>query len=138
MQLQFPEIGISFTSTQKRKRAGSLASEALQSSPSAPLPTSARRPVLRSSFRPPKVFTRNPPMVQLPFTRTTANFQPDGSVKLVESKVEERIEVAEDWESGEEAFDRREVHQETGFIGRGYTKRGIYVRRIINTCLTYH
>ena len=87
--------------------------------------------VLKSAFRPPTQqlkpkWMRNPQMISHLFTRTTAKFTLHGDVEYGSTEQEE-IEIAKDWEKGEKLYEQGEPHEATGFIGRGYTKRGIYV-----------
>ena len=56
-----------------------------------------------------------------------AYLQEDGSVKFIELNGVEHIEIGKDWEIGEERKKEGKVSDETGFIGKGFTKRGIYV-----------
>jgi len=69
-------------------------------------------------------------MVEYSFIRTTAKFGADGDVKFAMPETEEResILIAKDWEMGEALS---EHSTETGFVGKGYTKRGIYVSFLI-------
>lgn len=86
---------------------------------------------LKSAFRPPPQafqWSRDVPLVDYQFTRSAASYQPDGEVKIV--KISENLEVisiAKDWLSGETEWEKNQPHYNTGFIGRGFTKRGIYV-----------
>lgn len=85
---------------------------------------------LKSAFRPPPAFqwSRDVPVADYRFTRSTAQYQLNGGVKI--TRVSENLEViaiAEDWLKGEEMWEKKELHYKTGFIGRGFTKRGIYV-----------
>lgn len=92
--------------------------------------------ILRSAFKAPSAtqpsrWSRNPPMEKHSFIRTTASISPSGEVTLncnIDQQ-EEIIEIATDssWLSGEEAFLKKETYDTTGFIGRGATKRAIYV-----------
>lgn len=92
--------------------------------------------VLRSAFKPPTQrprptplrWSRNPPMQEYRFTRITALLQENGNVTMEKSQDEETIEIATDWIKGETAFHAKEAYEATGFIGRGATKRAIYVR----------
>jgi hypothetical protein len=85
--------------------------------------------VLKSAFRPPTKqpkWMRDPEMVQYSFTYSTAEFSSNGNV-IFTSMEPEKIEIARDWAKGEKLYDQGEVHEATGFIGKGYTKLGIYV-----------
>jgi len=70
---------------------------------------------------------RNPEMIQYSFTYSTAKFISDGNV-IFTSMEPEKIEIAKDWQKGETLYAQGEPHEATGFIGKGFTKRGIYVR----------
>lgn len=76
---------------------------------------------------------RNPEMIQYSFTYSTAEFNSNGSVIFTSMKPE-KIEIAKDWQKGEKLYDQGEAHEATGFIGKGYTKRGIYVRSNFFEC----
>jgi len=56
---------------------------------------------------------------------------PDGDVMFVTaSSVDgeyEGIEIAKDWENGQRLYEEGKPHEAMGFIGKGYTKQGIYV-----------
>ena len=97
-------------------------------------PNSARQSggrTLKSAFRPPPpVFqwSREVSVVDYRFTRSTAQYQPDGDVKITRSSESlDVIAIAEDWLKGEEMWEKKERYYKTGFIGRGFTKRGVYV-----------
>jgi hypothetical protein len=69
-------------------------------------------------------------MTKYPFKRTNATYHEDGSVTLLESNVIEDIEIGADYMDGEAMLDMKKPiadYKHTAFIGRGYTKRGIYV-----------
>jgi hypothetical protein len=93
--------------------------------------------VLRSAFRPPTrpqfpsqpKWMRNPPMTQYSFTYVNAKFDSSGSVVFTSSTepASENIEIAKDWKEGERLYNQGKSHETTGFIGKGYTKRAIYV-----------
>ena len=92
--------------------------------------------VLRSAFRPPTKqpkWMRNPDMVQYSFTYSTAIFTASGSVVFT-SMEPANIEIAKDWSKGERLYDQGKEHEATGFIGKGYTKLGIYVCSIFSKC----
>jgi len=86
---------------------------------------------LKSAFRPPPPafqWSRDVPVADYQFTRSTARYQPNGEVRITQvSDALEIIAIAEDWLKGEEIWEKKEPHYKTGFIGRGSTKRGIYV-----------
>lgn len=63
-------------------------------------------------------------MIKYAFTRTQAEFQGDGDVIFTNEDAVEEIEIAVDWAKGEHEEDESD---KTGFIGKGFTKRGIYV-----------
>ena len=50
-----------------------------------------------------------------------------GEITFISSEKEENIHFASDWQTGEESYKAGIPHEDTGFIGKGYTKRGIYV-----------
>jgi len=56
-----------------------------------------------------------------------AYFQDDGRIKFIELNGVEHIEIGEDWAEGEERKKEGKVFNETSFIGKGFTKHGIYV-----------
>ena len=76
--------------------------------------------ILRSAFIPQRQWTRTCEMVTLNFCRTSATYSPqDGLLVRFSNQRDktETIEIAKDHESSDDA----------GFIGKGYTKRGVYV-----------
>lgn len=92
--------------------------------------------VLRSAFRPPTKqpkWMRNPDMLQYSFTYSTAIFTTSGSV-VFSSMEPANIEIAKDWSKGERLYDQGKEHEATGFIGKGYTKLGIYVCSSFSKC----
>lgn len=87
-----------------------------------------RKKVLRSAFLAPTVKrSRNPPTIEYSFNRTSVNFDDKGRAKFIVSDNVEYISIASDWLEGEELFKLKQPYDKTGFIGRGFTKRGIYV-----------
>ena len=69
-------------------------------------------------------------MIQYSFVRTTAKVSSTGVVEfssISDSVEHENIEIAMDWQEGERLYDDKEPYVKTGFIGKGFTKRGIYV-----------
>jgi hypothetical protein len=69
-------------------------------------------------------------MMQYSFIRTIAKVSSNGVVEfstMLDSAEHEEIEIAMDWQKGEQQHDDKEPHIETGFIGKGFTKQGIYV-----------
>jgi len=88
--------------------------------------------ILRSAFQPPvarqlqPTWMRNPQMIRYSFTRATATLSLNGDVVFA-SMEQEEIEIAKDWEKGEKLYKQGKPHEATGYIGMGYTKRGIYV-----------
>jgi hypothetical protein len=66
-------------------------------------------------------------MVEYSFVRTNINHQENGKITFTASDVDEKIWIAADWAAGEELLAAKKPHQHTGFIGRGFTKRGVYV-----------
>ena len=103
----------------------------LHSTPvSLPVQTSARR--LKSAFCPPPPppvqWSRDVQVTDYQFTRSTAQYLPCGDVTITQNPAKlEVIAIANDWKRGEELFEKKESHYNSGFIGRGYSKRGIYV-----------
>jgi hypothetical protein len=70
------------------------------------------------------------------FIRTTAVFNAKGNVEFSANseqdiRVIEVIEIAEDWEKGQTLYEQGKPHETTGFVGKGYSKRGIYVSRAV-------
>ena len=86
---------------------------------------------LKSAFRPPPSafqWSWDVPLADYQFTCSTAQYEPDGEVRI--TRVSEKLEViaiAEDWLKGEEMWEKSEQHYQTGFIGHGFMKCGIYV-----------
>ncbi|KAF8805081.1 hypothetical protein BYT27DRAFT_7258664 [Phlegmacium glaucopus] len=56
-----------------------------------------------------------------------AKYQPSGDVKISRLDQLETIAIAEHWLEGEK-LSKEKKHYKTGFIGRGFTKQGIYAR----------
>ena len=77
-------------------------------------------------------------MISYNFKRTTASFQEDGSVTLETKKNTEVIEMAGDWWEGKAIDILDERYGTTGYVGKGYSKYGIYVRLSVfgNSLLT--
>ena len=91
-----------------------------------------RSVILRSAYRAPlavqrEQWTRDPPMIESLFIRTKATINTEGNVDFSVIDGLEAIEIAGDWEKGEALYDQRKPHETTGFVGKGYSKRGIYV-----------
>lgn len=89
--------------------------------------------VLHSAFRAPEQsrhWSRKPPLVKFAFTHTQAICRPDGNVVLtaVDDGCEE-IEIAGNWMEAEKLNESNPARYatESGYIGAGFTKRGIYV-----------
>lgn len=82
--------------------------------------------VLRSAFQAPThpKWTREPSMIKCSFTqiKATYDFNDGLNVRFTTSGVEEQLEVARNWENS----------SDEGYIGEGYSKRGIYVRHILS------
>ena len=57
------------------------------------------------------------------------NFTPNSKQKT--------IFIASNWQEGEKASKAGQSHFNTGFIGNGYTKWGVYVRILFNLLLCY-
>lgn len=99
---------------------------------SSPQATSSHPPrtTLKSAFRiaPLQVsqWSREVSLLEYKFTRSTANYKPTGDVEILRLDNLETIEIAKDWLNGE-TLSKEKKHYETGYIGCGFTKRGIYV-----------
>ena len=65
-------------------------------------------------------------MITYSFTHATAELSSNGDVVFADMEQEE-IEIAKDWEKGEKLYKQGKLHEATGYIGMGYTKRGIYM-----------
>ncbi|KAF8967103.1 kinase-like domain-containing protein [Flammula alnicola] len=94
--------------------------------------TSSHPPhILKSAFRisapPPSQWSREVSLTEYRFTRSTAKYQPTGDVEVSRSDNLEMIAIAEDWLDGE-TLSKEKKHYKTGYIGCGFTKRGIYAR----------
>ncbi|KAF8238077.1 hypothetical protein L208DRAFT_1375366 [Tricholoma matsutake] len=86
---------------------------------------------LKSAFHPPPAFqwSRDVPVADYRFMRSTVQYQLNGEVKIMQvSENLEVIAIAEDWLKGEEMWEKKEQHYKTGFISQGFTKCGIYAR----------
>ena len=68
------------------------------------------------------------------FTRSTAKYQPTGDVEVSQLDNLETIAIAEDWADGE-TLSKQKKHYMTGYIGCGFTKRGIYVSLALHISL---
>ena len=73
---------------------------------------------------------RDPPMIRYSFIPATAKLSLNGNVTFA-SLEQDEIKIAKDWEMGETLYGQGKPHEATGFIGKGYTKRGIYVSYLI-------
>ena len=62
------------------------------------------------------------------FKRRMTSFQLDGSVMHETAANQEAIEVADDWQIGKEVSEKGLPYETTGYVGKGYSKYGIYVR----------
>ena len=93
--------------------------------------TPGPRPVIsKSAYRAPVLrqqWTRDLPMIELSFIRTKATINSEGNVEFYVSDGVEAIEIAVDWERGQTRYEQGKPQEATGFIGKGYSKRGIYV-----------
>lgn len=93
--------------------------------------TTSKPIILKSAFRPPirkEQWTRDPPMIESLFIRTKATISTEGNVEIsVSDGILEAIEIAGDWENGQTLYDQGKPHETTGFVGMGYSKRGVYV-----------
>jgi hypothetical protein len=85
---------------------------------------------LKSAFRisapPASRWAREVSLIEYRFTCSTAKYQPTGDVDISQSDKLETIAIAEDWLDGEK-LSKQKKHYKTGYIGSGFTKRGIYV-----------
>lgn len=61
------------------------------------------------------------------FIRTKVTINTEGNVESSVSDGLETIEIAKDWEKGQTLYEQGMPYETTGFIGMGYSKRGIYV-----------
>lgn len=66
-------------------------------------------------------------MIESFFIRTKATINAEGNVETSISDRLETIEIARDWAKGQTLYDQGKPHETTGFVGMGYSKRGIYV-----------
>lgn len=86
--------------------------------------------ILKSTFKIPSAptpqWSREVSLANYGFTRSVAEYQPNGDVTISRSDNLQVIVIAEDWLCGEE-MSKEKKHYKTGFIGCGFTKRGIYV-----------
>ena len=75
----------------------------------------------------------NPPMVKYSLIRTMAEFSTNGDVKFTTDETAElkSIAIAKDWEIGEMLSEQGKSTEVTGFVGKEYTKQGIYVSSLI-------
>lgn len=70
-------------------------------------------------------------MASYQFKRTIASFQEDGSVVFETQENIEVIEIAKDWCDGEKACAAKQPYHETGYVGKGSSKYGIYVSEVL-------
>ena len=111
----------------------SLSSGQLPSAQGSSVSRSSRQSrTLKSGFRIPDVpalqWSREVPLTDYIFTCSTAEYQPSGEVKISRSDGLKKIAIAEDWLEGEKmSKDKNHSSYKTGFIGCGFTKRGVYV-----------
>jgi hypothetical protein len=128
------EIGSLLQFAPRRENSHSLVSKGKKKAPvilhsAFRRPTEADQPS-HTIPEPTSHWSRNPAMNMYKFTRTKATFNTSaGDVQLSVQKEDEFIEIAGDWSSGEIAFEEKKSYHDTGYIGRGYTKRGIYVSK---------
>lgn len=109
-------------------KSSSIVTSAIPGSPG----SRPRSVILKSAFRAPlpvrrKQWTHDPPMIKSFFIRTKAVINKDGNVEFSVSDGLEAIEIAGDWEKGQTLYEQKQPHETTGFVGMGYSKRGIYV-----------
>jgi len=100
--------------------------------------SSSKKPlILFSAFKPQQLivdvtaeWSCDSPMIKYHFKRLNAKYHEDGTVTFSESVAIEEIEIAANYLDGERMFSERKSiadYRNAGFIGRGSTKRGIYV-----------
>jgi hypothetical protein len=106
-------------------RSGSIVSAAIPRPRPVILKSAYRAPVQREQIT--DQWTRDPPMTELLFIRTKAVINKDGTVEFSVSDGFEAIQVAGDWKKGQTLHEEGKPHETTGFVGMGYSKRGIYV-----------
>lgn len=56
-----------------------------------------------------------------------AEYKDSGDVLLTEADSVDVIEIAADWQTGLELWQQGRGFHQTGFLGKGYNKVGIYV-----------
>lgn len=97
---------------------------------SAPVTSCYQPRILKSAFRIPSTptpqWSREVSLTEYRFTKSTADYQPTGDVKISRSNELETILIADDWLNGEK-LSKEKKHYNTGYIGCGFTKRAIYV-----------
>ena len=112
---QFSQAGSKRKRSTKKTNTSSRFSKGIFASAS--LRPSAAPVYLKSAWKP-KALTNRPLVKTSPcqFIRTTASYKSDGQVELQVGNVEETIDISTEWKEGQ-----------AGYIGMGFTKRGIYV-----------
>lgn len=126
---------VTYTSTSRKQKAS-----VMFPGPSSNLRSRKSAPVLRSAWRavspvlPVVIHACDPPIVDYNFTRTIATVDNTGNVTFATSAEVEQIQVAADWLDGEKLSKAGEPFHMTGFIGAGFTKRGVYVCLFIFDC----
>lgn len=71
-------------------------------------------------------------MIGCEFTYSVATISETVEVTFKSNPEKKTILIAGDWKQGEEALKATKPHFDTGLIGHGYTKRGIYVGLLIH------
>ena len=69
-------------------------------------------------------------MIESFFIHTKATINAEGNIEFSVCDGIEAIEIAGDWEKGQTLYEQSKPHETTGFVGKGYSKRGIYVSAI--------
>lgn len=68
-------------------------------------------------------------MQEFEFSMMTAKAADTGDIELKEDPERKTIKIATDWWLGEDKERQKEPYHDTGYIGKGSSKRGIYVSR---------
>lgn len=91
----------------------------------------------RSSYRPIH-FTRKPPLKVANYAMIEASIDADGAVTISDPNTvfnyDHTISIATDYLQGQKLAGQSSNYDHTGYLGSGYSKRGIYVRLIISIC----
>lgn len=97
--------------------------------------------VLRSGYRPPTParvlvpeWNRDPPLTSYFFTRYTIGYEPEAAKFTLSTGSDTAIDITlkSNWVGGLEMKDKTSpMFYETGYLGRGVTKFGLYVSRFL-------